>query len=279
MEIKSNAKINLGLKIINKRDDGFHNIESLFIELDFHDILIFSQSDKFKITSNSTSIPLDENNIVHKAYQIFRTIYQPSTEYSIHIEKNIPIGSGLGGGSSNAASTLCALNKLWHANLSNKELIDISMDIGSDVPFFISGSMQFVKGKGDILLSIDGEFIKDYTILLVFPQFTISTKWAFKQLSNTKKYLFGNNTINKFPTLSKTLEWEFFINDFEEMINQTYPEIGQIKSNLIELGACYSSLSGSGSTMFGVFENYEKAVVASRSINEYRTAISKPHIT
>ena len=86
--------------------------------------MIFSQSDKFKITSNSTSIPLDENNIVHKAYQIFRTIYQPSTEYSIHIEKNIPIGSGLGGGSSNAASTLCALNKLWHANLSNKELID-----------------------------------------------------------------------------------------------------------------------------------------------------------
>ena len=75
MEIKSNAKINLGLKIINKRDDGFHNIESLFIELDFHDILIFSQSDKFKITSNSTSIPLDENNIVHKAYQIFRTIF------------------------------------------------------------------------------------------------------------------------------------------------------------------------------------------------------------
>tara|TARA_B100001123_G_C15132361_1_gene955889 strand:- start:71 stop:910 length:840 start_codon:yes stop_codon:yes gene_type:complete len=274
----SNSKINLGLKILNKRDDNFHNLESLFIELKFHDILIFEKSKNFKISSNVKEVPTDNNNLIYKSYQILKKICKPSIEYSIHIEKNIPIGSGLGGGSSNAAKTLCVLNKLWSANLSNNELINISKGIGSDVPFFINGSTQLVKGKGDILTKVDGNFIKDYTILLVFPRFSVNTKWAFTELSKQKKYLFDNNTINKFPTLSKTLDWKFFKNDFEEMINQAYPEIGIIKSKLINLGACYSSLSGSGSTMFGVFEDYKKAVCASKSISKYVTAITEPHI-
>ena len=277
MNYYSNAKLNLGLQILNKRPDGFHNLKSIFIELDFHDKLIFSESSQFSIHSNSKEIPLDENNIIYYAYNILKKRHVEKREYSIFIEKNIPIGSGLGGGSSNAATTLKALNKLWELNLSDQKLLDISSELGSDVPFFIKGKSQFVEGRGEKLSSINNNRINDYIFLLVFPEISISTKWAFNQLNIKKNPLFGNDTFNKFRSQSRTIDWRFFKNDFEEMINQTYPEIGKIKEDLIENGALHASLSGSGSTMFGVFDNYSDAEKASVSFEGFNTVITKPH--
>ncbi len=277
MKYYSNAKINLGLQILKKRSDGFHDLESIFIELDFHDKLIFSDSSKFFIQSNSKEIPLDENNTVSQAYNILKKLYTPKRDYSIFIEKKIPLGSGLGGGSSNAATTIKALNLLWGLHLTEKKLLEISSKIGSDVPFFINGKSQFVEGRGEKLSSINSSKINDYIFLLVLPKFSISTKWAFSKLNIKKNPLFTNDTFNKFCSQSEELDWKFFKNDFEEMINQTYPEIGIIKKTLIANGALYASLSGSGSTMFGVFDNYLDAEKTSFLLNEYNTVITRPH--
>ena len=278
MKYQSNAKINLGLKILDKRDDGYHNLESVFIEIDFHDNLTFTKSSNFNISSNVETIPLNNNNVVYKAYYLMKEIAKPSCDYSIFIDKNIPVGSGLGGGSSNAASTLKILNKLWEINCSNSTLVDLSKSIGSDVPFFIDGGVQFVEGRGDELSQQQSSNLEKSIFVLVFPNFSVDTKWAFNKYDTEKNILHDNNTINKFPSLSNAIDWKFFNNDFEEIINQTYPEISEIKEVLINEGAVFASLSGSGSTMFGVFDSQVKANNAICKFSEYRTVISKPHL-
>ena len=277
MKYYSNAKINLGLQIHNKRLDGFHNLKSIFIELDFHDKLIFSKAPYFKIQSNSKEMPLDGDNIISHAYNSLKKMFMPKWEYLIFVEKNIPMGSGLGGGSSNAATTLKALNTLWELNLSEKQLIDISSKIGSDVPFFINGKTQYVEGRGEKLSLLNNRIINNYIFLLVFPEFSISTKWAFSKLNIKKNPLFSNETFNKFCSQSEEIDWKFFKNDFEDIINQTYPEISKIKETLMLNGALHASLSGSGSTMFGVFDNCVDAEKASVLLKNYNTVITKPH--
>ena len=148
---KSNAKINLGLNILNKRIDGFHNLQSIFIEIDFHDTLIFSKSKKFKLSCNIKKIEHDENNTIQQAYNILNHNYTFKNQYHIQITKNIPCGSGMGGGSSNAACVINTLNKLENLNLNKNQLLKFAEMIGSDVPFFINGKIQFIEGRGEIL--------------------------------------------------------------------------------------------------------------------------------
>ena len=269
---KSYAKINLGLKVLNKRDDGFHNIESVFIEINLHDNITFLKSNIFDLQSN-INIPI-KNNTVFKAYNLMYKKYAFKQPFNIILDKNIPLCSGLGGGSSNAACIIKMLNQLNNLHLSNKEMLNIALQIGSDVPFFLRGGIQHVLGRGDKIKKYDkAKKIHSLLILLIFPEFQIRTKWAY---NNLKKYLEPKIKSPKFPSLNNNADWKLFENDFERVVGFAYPEIMDIKRIMYKNGALYSGLSGSGSTMFGLYNNKELIAKSKNKLSMYKTSIASP---
>ena len=252
MECPSTSKVNIGLKVLNQRDDGYHNIYTVFQELDFGDtIQIEKIDDGCTIKSNVDWIPIDESNICHKAYSALKTKFPVLGGISIHIQKNVPIGSGLGGGSANGAATLKGLNDLYGLGLSIGELEKIGATIGADVPFFIKGGTQLGEGIGDKLTLLPSHIQGTY--LLVIPDVSISTPWAYSGLINKL------NSEELMPNFAGFFSGDYaslkiFENDFERIVIPAYPEIGAIKRKLLELGARFASLSGSGSTVYGIFD-------------------------
>ena len=253
MDCPSNSKVNIGLKVLNQRDDGYHNIYTVFQELDFGDSITIEKTDSgCTIKSNVDWIPTDKSNMCHKAYSAIKTKFPDLGGISIHIEKNVPIGSGLGGGSANAAAVLKGMNELYGLGLSNDELTELSLQIGADAPFFIHGGMQLGEGIGEQLTQLDIEFPQ--SILVIIPRMHISTKWAYSRLR--KKLETGGKAPN-FAGLIEGSEipFQFFENDFEKIVFSTYPEIGLIKDQLLANKARFASLSGSGSAVFGLFDD------------------------
>ena len=273
LSVTSNAKINLGLKILNKRTDNFHNLQSVFIEINLNDKITFLNSEHLKIKCNLKSIPIDENNTIYKAYTLLNKKYNFKNQYCISLEKKIPPLSGLGGGSSNAACVIKALNKLENLNLNKKKLLTIAASIGSDTPFFIDGKIKFIQGRGEIINNYSAPILDTLYILLIFPPFKISTKWAFSKIKKTLHESFSGY---KFPALDSNVNWKFFKNDFEEIVGSAYPEIFEIKDALYKNGALYSGLSGSGSTVFGIYNNHELASCANSQFVKYKTILAKP---
>jgi 4-diphosphocytidyl-2-C-methyl-D-erythritol kinase len=272
----SHAKINLGLQVLNKREDGYHNLHSLFLEIDLADELSFREASELKLGIEGADLPLDENNLITKAYRLIRSkVEDVQSEYSIHLKKKIPLGGGLGGGSSNAATVLITLNQLWKLNLTEDELENMSKSLGADVPFFIRGGIQLIEGIGDRLSLVDPTPLKDLQFILVVPPVHISTTWAYRALNKT---LQPDKSHPKFSPLSKPMKWELFDNDFERVIRKTYPEVGKIKENLQSAGALYAGLSGSGSTVFGVFDNLQKAEAILGNFSQYQTFLTSPVI-
>ena len=181
------------------------------------------------------------------------------------------MGAGLGGGSSNAATTIKALNKLWGMNISSSSLEKYCNSISSDAPFFINGKTQLVKGTGNILKKISNKQFKKLYFLLVMSDIHVDTKWAYENIS------FKNNKkSNILASFQESLNWSLFENDFEKVVFETYPEIGIIKQKLNKAGAIYSSLSGSGSTVFGVFDNLKLAEKSKKIFSNYQTFITLP---
>ena len=270
LRVNSPGKINLGLKILEKRDDNYHNIRSVFCQIKFTDVITFKKSSTFKLTASGINVPTDSSNLIIKAYKMMSGLKDKlKNSYHIHLEKNIPIGAGLGGGSSNAASTITALNKLWNLNLSDKEMISISRKLGADVPFFINGKVQFAEGIGEKLKPIDSSFLKNKKVLLVCPNYSISTSWAYK---NINKYLDFDNKFDNLCTLIKPINWQSFENGFEKVVKSTYPETAEIINNLRCADALYAGLSGSGSTVFGIFNvNIDLSCIQKKFPNSYRT--------
>ena len=275
-EIKSFSKINLGLKITGRRNDGFHNIYSIFIENDLHDVIRFEQSDSLEIKFKNQIIP--EVNTVSNAINVisdYCNLNKKNIKYKITVIKNIPVGSGLGGGSSNAAYIIKTINKIYDLGLRNYDLEKLAIKIGSDVPFFISGKVKQISGIGEVIKTIDSTFLKDKIFLLVFPDFSVSTKWAYGKI---KKDLYDDKINTKFPPLDNKVDLSLFENVFEHIVCLTYPEIMDIKSLLIDSGALYASLSGSGSTMFGIYNDIDLAKNAISYLNRYHTCLALPRI-
>ncbi len=272
----SNAKINIGLKILNRRDDCYHNLDTVFAELEWGDILEFSPSTsgyELRFTSEvpnseypelSTKLPVDDSNLITKAYQLLRcTVGGVPTEYKVELTKRIPMGGGLGGGSSNAATTLKALNQLWELGYSDEKLQTLGAQLGADVPFFIKGGVQRGQGIGEKLQLL--KFSETWYIVVVVPPIHCTTADAYQYY---KKYLsdkWNNRNITGSELTKKDLTG--LKNDFEPMIFEKFTEIEKTKSHLIESGAIYSSLSGSGSAVFGVFQDYILAQQCQSSIN------------
>ena len=246
------AKINIGLRILEKRPDGFHNIETYFYPVPLSDALEFvvrrdgRRSDSLRITGLMNDDDA-ENNLVMKAVKLMRESF--SIPYlKIHLHKNIPVGAGLGGGSSDAAAMLRALNRYFGFNLTSEELHTFAGRLGSDAPFFIDGTPSFAEGVGNIL-SEEPLDLSDYTIMLLYPGLNINTAEAYAGCVPCRSGFSLRKLINL-----PVNEWRGrVVNDFELNIFRTYPEIGEIKMGLYEAGAVYASLSGSGSTVYGIF--------------------------
>jgi len=251
------AKINIGLNIVSKRTDGFHNLETFFYPInDLYDEITFEKNDEVIFDSNNELLVIDASNLVLKAFGLIEKLAQQNINVKIYLEKNIPIGAGLGGGSSNAACTLLGLNKLFDLNLSLDVLHALALQLGSDVPFFIESKPAIGYSRGEILKKTHTKI--DYPILIVNPGIHISTKEAFQNII-PRKPAFDYDYFAQTQNIDFNFINDKLTNDFEPNVMGTYSEIKEIKESMIDAGALFSLMSGTGSTVYGIFENSEQA--------------------
>ena len=270
MEINSYAEINLGLHILNKRQDSLHNIITVFQEIDFYDQISIEKSDDFIFETNVDWLD-KKNNTCIQAFEATKEKFPNISNIKINLVKNIPTSAGLGGGSSNGTAVLKGMNELFALKMSQDELIELSKKISADSPFFVNGGLQVGEGTGGDLSPIESN-LNDVYILLVMPDIKIDTKNAYK------KCLLKDKTNIKFAGMlgelkNYDLSSELFYNDFEVYVFKTHPEIGKIKLKILDLGAQYASLSGSGSTVFGIFSNKQDALKAHQFFSLHFSAI------
>jgi len=283
----SPAKINFFLRILKKRSDGYHQLESFMVPLSFGDCLkVFREKNPSLENKNlpislkvlNEDLPEDANNLVFRAARAFRKMAQTHNgktfpSLKINLEKKIPIGAGLGGGSSNAASILMALNHLFGKPLSSEDLHQLACPLGADVPFFLLEKSAFAEGVGEILTPVT--LREKLWFVLIFPNFSVSTKWVYENLdlNLTSKALNGTmsapNELANPENLNKLLR-----NDLEGVTLEKYPKLGEIKEKILSFGAEGALMSGSGPTLFGYFlgdSAEEKAQKAFRALREQKS--------
>ena len=271
----SYSKVNIGLKVLSQRDDGYHNIYTIFQELNFGDSIDIEKRDHgFKIIANVDWIPTNKSNICYKAYTEIKKEFSEVKGIHIKIDKKIPIGSGLGGGSANAAALLKGIKNIYKLEVTESKLEEIGGEVGADVPFFIRGKTQLGEGIGDKLTQLPKAIIGTY--LLVIPKISIRTEWAYSVIKNR---LINQNKNAKFSSFINEdySSLQIFENDFEQIVIPAYPEIGAIKSKLLNLGARFASLSGSGSTVYGVYDDEASAKEAELLFHtSHQTILANP---
>ena len=244
------AKINLGLYITEKRPDGYHNISSCFYPIGWSDALEILPASTFHFSTSGLSVPGDtEDNLCVRAYNLLQKEFN-LPPVKIHLHKIVPMGAGLGGGSSDGAFTLKILNEIFGLSLQEETLADYASMLGSDCPFFIKGRPVVATGTGNVFepitLSLEG-----YSLWVVNPQISVNTAEAYGQIAPKMP----ENDIKEILHLPVD-EWKNVLdNDFELTVFQRYPEIGHLKAALYEIGASYASMSGSGASVFGIFKN------------------------
>lgn len=263
IKLKSRAKINLSIDVLGKRQDGYHLVEMIMQTIDLYDLIEINEKDNDQITIKSTSdeIPLDCNNLVYKAANLIKKTFNINKGVEIHIKKNIPVAAGMAGGSSNAAAVLVGLNKLWNLNLSNQQLEKIGLKLGADVPFCINGGAVLASGIGEELTPIKG-LTKDVCILVCKPDLFVSTKEVYECIDS--------KDIDKRPNNKFLIEClkneetrqlaENMFNVLEGVTMDKHPVIQQIKDIMTNNRALGAMMSGSGPTVFGLYENREDAV-------------------
>ncbi len=277
-----NAKLNLGLNIVRKRPDGYHDLETVFYPVGkyngtpenpepFCDILEISPADKteFQFTGRKVDCPL-EKNLVYKAWKLFKEEYPLLGEYLITLEKHLPDGAGLGGGSADASAVLCMLNELSGEPFNDEELASMALKLGADCPFFILNTPCYAEGVGERLIPIDLD-LNEWWCLLVKPEISISTKEAFAGVTPSKP-----STSLKEIVKLEVEEWQGkMVNDFETPLFWDHLDLAVIHDILILRGAVYVAMSGSGSTVFGLFRTKEEALCVKGCFDDCYTAICK----
>lgn len=276
--IKSPAKINIGLKIIAKRPDGYHNLESVFQEISLYDdIYIEKKKAGVRFSCDDPAIPSDKRNLCVRAFRILQESYGLKDGVEIRLVKKIPAGAGLGGGSSNAAACLKAFNEIFGLDLDFHDLMALASRLGSDVPFFIIGKTALVKGRGELVTPIHLPI--DYQILLVHPDMPVSTAEAFK---NFEFGLTENPMDIKFEAvISRVKKLEdlnrYFYNDLEPVVQRLYPKVAELRRRLQDTGAKYVSMSGSGSAVYALFEpDQNVGKIAKERLKNYRVVLARP---
>ncbi|RXK87174.1 4-(cytidine 5'-diphospho)-2-C-methyl-D-erythritol kinase [Filimonas effusa] len=255
-----NCKINLGLSILRKRADGYHDLETVFYPIPLHDALEINprrtnhsnipEQQLPELTVTGLSVAGEANdNLCVKAWQLLKADYPNLPAVNIHLHKAIPMGAGLGGGSADGAYTLLLLNKQFKLNLTRDQLLHYALQLGSDCPFFIYNQPCLGLGRGEILQPVTVD-LSAYKIIIVNPRIHINTGWAFHQLTPAEpEHRIADIIAQPIDTWKK-----YLINDFEEPVLQNHPELREIKDKFYESGAIYAAMSGSGSSFFGIFE-------------------------
>lgn len=252
MLIFSNCKINLGLRVLRKRADGYHDLETVFYPIPFNDVIEVIRTEQSPVQFSSSGLAIDvapEQNLCMKAYELLRRSYD-IPPFQLHLHKNIPSGAGLGGGSANAAFTLKLLNNKFNLGLGTEQLLDLALQLGSDCPFFIVNKPCIARGRGELFEPVDLSRLRGHKLVLVNPGIHVSTAWAFSRLR-----IKDDGVPVKEVIMQPVDSWKHrLVNDFEEAVFAEYPAIRAIKDKLYERGAVYASMSGSGSCVFGLFE-------------------------
>jgi 4-diphosphocytidyl-2-C-methyl-D-erythritol kinase len=266
-----NCKINLGLNIIAKRADGFHDLETVFYPIAIKDVLeVVQQSTaSVDVEFTATGLPVAgaaADNLCVKAYHLLKKDFSSLPSIKMHLHKVIPMGAGLGGGSADGAFALAMLNRKFQLGLSNDQLIGYALQLGSDCPFFISNEPCFAVGRGEKLAPIAID-LSGYRIVVTNPGIHVNTGWAFSQVRPTKPQRQLRDVIHQ-PMVTWKDE---LINDFEEAVFGAHPEIKAIKENLYAQGAVYASMTGSGSAVYGIFE--KDADTGSFDTKRYKTFV------
>ena len=264
IKFKTPAKINLGLHIHGKREDGFHELETIFQMVSLYDdVELELLPPGIKLECDTPGVPTDDTNLACKAALLLRQTYQVEGKgVNIRLKKNIPFGAGLGGGSGNAAGVLMGLNRLWNLKIEREKLSKLAAELGSDVPFFLTSPCALGMGRGEQLGSLKP--CAKFQVLLVFPGFPVATSWVYQNLKlkltkreNNISILRKNLSLSDITSLGSRL-----YNDLEPVVIQRFPEVQVVKDELGAWGALGVLLSGSGSTVFGIFDDLEKARVA-----------------
>jgi 4-diphosphocytidyl-2-C-methyl-D-erythritol kinase len=252
--IDAPAKINLFLKILGRRPDGYHDIYSLVQAVDLYDTLTISVSNNgTELISEATTVPLDSSNIIWKAAELLRRQTGFTQGIQINLTKRIPVGAGLGGGSSDAAATLKGVNQLLDLNLPRRQLQRLGATLGSDIPFFFSTGSAIISGRGEMVEEV--KIASDYFVLLVIPDFAISTAEAYAQIRIYLTDYSIKPTLNWEKTTAELLTLLMPVgNDFESLVTEGHPAVASCMRFLREAGASVVGLSGSGSAFFGLFD-------------------------
>ena len=248
-----NCKINIGLRVTGKRDDGFHDLETIFYPIQLCDGLEIIQNQHSSETKLGLSgLVIDspiQDNICYKAFSLLKIDFPDLPPLQIHLHKVIPTGAGLGGGSSNGAFTLSLINQKFKLGLDTQQLLKYALKLGSDCPFFIINKAAYATGRGEKLETVQLD-LSDYNIVLINPGIHINTGWAFSRISpGSSKY-----TLKQIVDTPVSTWKDIVINDFEVPVFREFPAIKELKEQFYNKGAIYASMTGSGSTVFGLFE-------------------------
>lgn len=262
MVLFPNCKINLGLRVAGKRPDGYHNLETIFYPIPLKDAAEITvctgrkvNKPPFELTITGADIPgSTDNNICTKAWRLIKNDFPDIPPVRMHLHKAIPIGAGLGGGSSDGAFTLILLNRELKLNISQEQLLKYALALGSDCPFFIVNTPCYATGRGELLEPVNID-LGAYYFVVVFPNIHISTAGAFKDLTKTK-----STAVDLKSIISQPVEqWkQHLVNEFEPAVFGKHPAIATIKERLYVAGAAYASMTGTGSSVFGIFHNSKK---------------------
>lgn len=279
LTLKAYAKINFGLRILRKREDGYHDIETVFHRINVYDELTFELSPIITLRCSQAELPTDERNLCIRAAQLLQKRFCIRHGVSIFLKKNIPVGAGLGGGSSDAATTLLSLVQLWDISVSNEELYMLALQLGSDVPYFLQLGTAYATGRGEILDYFD--LTVPYWIVVVYPDIHISTNWAYRSIQvgqrksqiTIKAILLEH--INKPNFLVELLQ-----NDFEPLVQRLHPVIYSVKKSLYDAGAVFTQMSGSGSAVYGLFSDESLARnLVDKLRKKYQVFITPPNFS
>lgn len=255
VKIKSPAKVNLALEVQGKRDDGYHNIETIFQEISLSDYIYLKEAEDFSLSCSNKLVPIGEDNTITKAWELMKDYKKTGPKgLDVYLEKHIPIAAGLAGGSSNAAALIKGVNDLWDLKLTDGQMEDIGKKIGADVAYFIKAGTSYGRGRGDELTPLKP--YKDRKLLLVNTGYGVSTSYIYENL-----HLDEHKPLDFKPLIQAVEEgrdkdiYSLLMNRLESVTMEIKPDIKDIKETMMDLGAKASLMCGSGPTVFGIFED------------------------
>jgi len=278
LTLRAYAKINLGLRISHKRADGYHEIETVYHRVEPHDELTFEPSKVISLVSNRHDLPTDEGNLCIRAASLLQERFGVKDGVHLSLKKFIPVGAGLGGGSSDAAATIQGLAEFWGLTISADERQMLALKLGSDVPYFLAPGTAHATGRGERLTYFT--FSLPYWIVVVFPNIHISTAWAYRETR-----LPAERAEAAAPAIDELLLTHYrtperlrrlLRNDFEQVVFATYPVMGELKQQLYDEGAVFAQMSGSGSALFGLFPDEKQAREALAKFGESNPVFLTP---